>query len=167
MATVTLDKADGKAVIDALETLDEISSGITKTQMAIKKRLERAQKQIKVSSAKAKGRGLQQFVCEQISEITGIPFDNQNDDCEIHSREMGQAGADVVLRGTAKKAFPFTVECKNSESLSLVDAVTQAESNKQENADWLLVHKRKRLKEPLAIMAWSTFRKILENGGNK
>ena len=86
---------------------------------SIVKKLNAVDKKIKVSSAKGKGRNLQQFVCERISTILSIPFVNKDDFCDIHSREMGQSGVDVVLRGEALKKFPFSIECKSAENISL------------------------------------------------
>ena len=49
-------------------------------------------KRIKVSSAKAKARILQNWVAQKISEITGIACGK---DCQIEGREMGQQGTAV------------------------------------------------------------------------
>ena len=68
---------------------------------------------MKSSSAKAKGRRLQQWVCQQIASVTGLPFGK---DMTIASREMGQSGTDVRLVGEARDAFPFSIECKNQET---------------------------------------------------
>lgn len=125
-------------------------------------RLSKSQKKITTASAKAKGRNLQQWVCERISAITGIPYVQSDDQCEIHSREMGQAGIDVVLRGEALKRFPFSVECKATESLNLKDTVDQAKSNTYKNTDWIIVHRKKAIPEPLVIMSWDTFEKLVK-----
>jgi hypothetical protein len=116
-----------------------------------------AHKKITTASAKGKGRNLQYWVCEQISKITGIPWVQSSDDCEIHSREMGMSGKDIVLRGKAKEKFPFSVECKSSEQLNLVDTVKQAESNTGPGESWLIVHKRKAIPHPIVVMTWETF----------
>ena len=63
------------------------------------KKLKNAQKTIKVSSRKGKGRGLQYWVCERIAGMFGINFVQSDDTCLVHSREMGQHGTDIVLRG--------------------------------------------------------------------
>lgn len=125
-------------------------------------RLSKTQKKITVASAKAKGRNLQQWVCKRISEITGLPYNQQDDGCEIHSREMGQQGTDIVLRGTALKRFPFSVECKASESLNLKDTVDQAKSNTYAGTDWIIVHNKKAISDTLVIMSWDTFEKLVK-----
>lgn len=132
------------------------------------KKLERAEKKIKTSSAKGKGRGLQYWVCERIANLFGIEFKQGDDECLIHSREMGQHGTDVILRGEIGKKFPFDIECKACESLSIPDWVRQARTNKKEDRDWLLIFKKQTIgHEPLALMEWETFEKMIKKGLNK
>ena len=94
---------------------------------------------MKTSSCKAKGRKLQQYIAEQISNILDIPWGK---DELIRSREMAQSGVDVVLLGRAREKFPWSVECKNTEKLNLWDAIRQARDNQQDGTDWLLVVKK-------------------------
>ena len=95
---------------------------------------------MKVSSKKNKGRRLQQWVCEQISRLTGLPWGK---DEYISSREMGQAGCDVRLVGKAKRVFPWAVECKNCERWDVHTWIKQAQNNQGE-LNWLLVIKKNR-----------------------
>ena len=126
------------------------------------KKLERAEKTIKVSSRKGKGRGLQYWVCERIAGMFGINFVQSDDTCLIHSREMGQHGTDIVLRGEVAKKFPFDIECKACESLSIPQWVRQAKTNKKDGRDWLVVFKKQTMgSEPFVIMEWDTFEKII------
>lgn len=127
------------------------------------KKFERAEKTIKVSSRKGKGRGLQYWVCERIGKMFGIEFVQSDDNCLIHSREMGQHGTDIVLRGEVYKKFPFDIECKSCESLSIPDWIRQAkENNKKEDRDWLVVFKKHTLgSEPFVIMGWECFEKMM------
>jgi hypothetical protein len=124
------------------------------------KKMEKSQKRIAISSAKDKGRMLQKWVCEKISKLTGIPYNQQDDNCLIHGREMGQAGVDVVLRGKARRMFPFDIECKSTEQLSLISTIHQAQQNTAEDRHWMIVHKCKALPIPIAIMSWETFEAI-------
>lgn len=155
--TINLDTKDIQVLLDALETSPEST-----TKTALVRKLKNNMKTIKISSRKSKGRGLQQFVCSEVSELLGIPYDQSDDESLIRSREMGQAGVDVVLRGDAQKRFPFNVECKCTESLSLTEVVQQAEANTKEPYNWLIVHKRKALSQPVVILNWSTFRSLFE-----
>jgi len=92
-------------------------------------------KTIGISSRKGKGRTLQKWVSEQISELTGIPCGK---DEEITSREMGQSGTDVRLSNKVLKLFPYSVECKNCENWSLPSFIAQAKRNQLPNTDWIL-----------------------------
>lgn len=116
-------------------------------------------RRITVRSGKAKGQKLQKLVCEKISETFGIPFDNQDDSCEIHSRESGQSGTDVILRGKAAQVFPFDVECKNTEQWNLPSAIEQAKANTKPGRDWLVVLKKNRV-EPIVVLDIDTFFKM-------
>lgn len=129
------------------------------------KKFQRAEKKIKVSSAKGKGRNLQYWVCERIAKMFGIEFIQSDDNCLIHSREMGQHGTDIVLHGNVYKDFPFDIECKSCESLSIPEWVRQARANKKENRDWLVIFKKQTIgHEPLVIMEWKTFEKTFLSG---
>ena len=67
---------------------------------------------MKPSSAKAKGRRLQQWVMQRVADLLHMPC---GPDTRIASREMGQNGVDIRLVGRAALLFPFSVECKNCE----------------------------------------------------
>lgn len=114
---------------------------------------------IKVSSRKAKGRDFQYWVCNKIASVFGIEFNQKDDNCLIHSREMGQSGLDIVLRGDIKKNFPFSIECKNQENLSIKDWIRQAKNNEQANTSWMLIFKNKEFKEPIVCLEFETFLK--------
>lgn len=127
------------------------------------KKFENAEKTIKVSSRKGKGRGLQYWVCERIAAMFGIEFIQSDDNCLIHSREMGQHGTDIILRGNVYDKFPFDIECKACESLSIPEWVRQARANKKENRDWLVIFKKHTMgHEPLVLMEWESFEKIIK-----
>ena len=133
----------------------------TKETKSITKKLKDSNKRIKVSSAKGKGRNLQMFVCERISKLTNIPFENQNDDSLIQSRQMGQSGADVILRGEARQKFPYTVECKSVEVIHFREFVEQARKYSDEGG-WLLVIRTKSIPETTVTMSWGTFEMLFE-----
>lgn len=130
------------------------------------KRIDRSMRPIKVSSAKGKGRSLQYWVCERIAKMFGIEFVQSDDNCLIHSREMGQRNVDIVTRGWIHDAFRFDVECKAQENLSLSDWIQQAKSNTNENRDWLLVIKKKSIGEPFVVMDWEAFEKLVKNSSS-
>ena len=114
---------------------------------------------IKVQSAKAKGRRLQQWACKQISQITGYEWGSSGDDKPIESRPMGQSGTDVRMESQVRKMFPFSVECKAQESWGVHSWIDQARANQEEGTDWLVVAKRSRQK-PVVIMDAERFFEI-------
>ncbi len=107
-------------------------------------------KPISVASRKAKGRKLQQWVCQKISDLTGIPWGK---DELIGSREMGQSGVDVKLIGIAKDQFPYSIECKWQESWKVPEWIKQAQANQKKGTEWLLVLRRKNEKEVVVMDA--------------
>lgn len=114
-------------------------------------------KKIKTSSAKSKGRELQQWICKRIAVITGLTYDQQDDQCPIHSREMGQSGVDVILREPALSLFPFSIECKRTEKPNVLEAMRQAITNQTDKTDWLVVFRTSDMKEPAVVMTWKAF----------
>jgi hypothetical protein len=124
------------------------------------RKIERSGERIKVRSAKSKGMGFQKWICEQLSTLLNIPFISGDDESLIASRNSGVNGVDIILRGEAKRKFPFSIEAKNCENLGIVDAVEQAKSNQAAGTDWMVVHKRKALKEVIVILSWDAFLKI-------
>lgn len=112
-------------------------------------------------SAKAKGRELQNWLSARLSQITGIKWGREDED-EIQPRQMGQRGADVILRGEAARLIPFTFECKSGESFRLVDSIKQARDNETEDRSWVIVHRRKAFRNPIVMMEWNTFADLME-----
>lgn len=123
-------------------------------------RKQKKKGRIKVSSAKAKGRGLQQWVCKQISALTGYEWGSSGDDKPIESRPMGQSGCDVRLESQVRKVFPFSVECKRQESWSVHAWIKQAKENEVPGTNWLLVAKRNN-EDPVIMMDANSFFEIL------
>lgn len=119
---------------------------------------EKPKKKIKSRSAKNKGRELQNYVAQKISELLEIPY---GQDELIESRGMGQNGTDVRLSGEARKLFPFSIECKCGCSFSFPAAIKQAKDNQLPNTDWLVVTRRDREKAVVSVDA-ETFFKIMK-----
>ncbi len=158
MKEIKLDKKEREFLIELL------SHDKSKKAETLLKRLKKAEKKIKPSSAKSKGRGLQYFVCEEISELLDIPYSQSDDNCLIHSREMGLNGVDVILRGEAREMFPFSIECKACETLAIPQWVEQARANTAEGTDWLLIFRKQSLgATPFITMDWKTFKNIYKN----
>lgn len=92
---------------------------------------------MKTSSAKAKGRRLQQKVVAALREFYAWP------ESDVRSIPMGAQGADVWLSSTARLDFPFAIECKNVEKINIWASWTQANANaKKEDLAPMLVFSR-------------------------
>jgi hypothetical protein len=115
---------------------------------------------IVVSSRKGKGRELQKWTCEQISNLTGIPWGNE-DDCEIKSRTMGSSGTDVIMSSRVRKLFPLSIECKNQETWKPDSYIAQAKNNCYPETDWLVIM-TKNGQVPVAMLDAKTLFKLLD-----
>ena len=78
---------------------------------------------MKTSSAKAKGRNLQKKVREILIEKLDVHPE------DIESRSMGAGGEDLIMARAAREKFPYSIECKNQESLNIWKAYEQATEN--------------------------------------
>lgn len=157
MPTVNLSKKEIDSLAGMISKCFVHTGGSSEAELKLFKKIQRAGKRITRSSAKEKGRNLQKKVCRDISETIDIPYDQSDDQCLIHSREMGQAGVDIILRGEAQTCFPFSIECKSAESLNLPAAKIQAETNRAVGTDWMIVYKKKEWTGPVMIMDWNKF----------
>ena len=79
---------------------------------------------MKTQSRKAKGRRLQQQFMQLLIEKLDI------DPEDIESRSMGAGGEDLIMSKAARNKFPYSIECKNQESLNIWKAWEQANGNK-------------------------------------
>ena len=100
---------------------------------------------MRTSSAKAKGRRLQQAVAAAIRERFNLAPD------DVRPAIMGESGEDIKLSTAAREKFPFAVECKNQERLNVWDALAQAEANAANGTTPLLVFKRNRTQTYVAL----------------
>lgn len=111
------------------------------------------------SSRKQKGRRLQKWVAEKISELTGLSCGK---DEEIESRPMGQSGTDVRLSENVRKIFKFSIECKNSESWSILPTIQQCKDNLYPNTEWLVFFAKNNIK-PIVLLDAEVFFDILKH----
>jgi hypothetical protein len=119
-------------------------------------KLDRAQRSTLRASNKGKGRNLQRWVCDKVASLLGVSWDNQDDESLVASRQMGQHGVDIILRGDARRRFPWDIECKAVKELRIADAVRQAESNVGEGRLGVVVYRQTNT-DPVVIMSWGTF----------
>ena len=78
---------------------------------------------MKPQSAKSKGRKFQQWVRDLLIEKLDIHPE------DIESRSMGAAGEDIMMARSARNLFPFSIECKNQQSVNIWKSYEQAEAN--------------------------------------
>ena len=99
---------------------------------------------MKTSSAKAKGRRLQQWFRDLLIEKLDVHPE------DIESRSMGAGGEDLIMARAARKKFPYSLECKNQESVNVWNAYEQAKENSG-NYEPIVVLKRNNTK-PLVLV---------------
>ena len=109
---------------------------------------------MKSRSAKNKGKRLQ----NQVRDLLLEKFQQLEED-DVRSTTMGDSGEDILLSPAARKLFPFSVECKNQEKLTIWSSLEQAENNSGNHAP-LLIFKRNRTKT-YAVLELEELLKIL------
>ena len=90
-------------------------------------------------SAKQKGRLLQQKFRQMLVNLLGL------DEEDLESRPMGSQGEDIIMGKQSRDKFPYSIECKNQESLNVWKSYDQAQTNCK-GYEPLLVIKRNRSK---------------------
>ena len=100
---------------------------------------------MKPSSAKGKGRRLQNFLKEKIYEY--FPTLRNGD---VKTAVMGESGEDIILSPAARDLIPYSFECKNQERLNIWESLSQAEDNSGEYTP-AVVFKRNRTKTYIAL----------------
>ncbi len=110
---------------------------------------------MKTSSAKGKGRLLQQLTRDKILEAFPVL---ETDD--VVSTSMGASGMDVKLSPAARKLFPYAVECKSRASISVYAWWQQTKTNTPKGSEPLLVIKQNYSK-PLVVMDLEHFMELV------
>lgn len=107
-------------------------------------------------SRKSKGAAFQRELKEAIME----KFADKLEEGDVKSAVMGESGMDLQLSPAAQKLFPFAVEAKRVEKISLRQWWKQAKSNSTDKLKPLLITKQNR-EEPLVIMSLEDFLDLL------
>ena len=110
---------------------------------------------MKTSSAKAKGRRLQQKFRDLLIEKLDIHPE------DIESRAMGSGGEDLIMARAARAKFPYSIECKNQEKLNIWSAWEQANGNKG-LYEPLVVIKKNGIR-PLVVLDAENFLDMIRN----
>ena len=109
---------------------------------------------MKTQSAKAKGRRLQQWFRDLLIEKLDIHPE------DIESRSMGAGGEDLIMARAAREKFPYSIECKNQESVNLWRSYEQAQENSKDYEP-VVILKRNNTK-PLVLVDAEYFVKLHE-----
>tara|TARA_Y100000817_G_scaffold146310_1_gene114642 strand:+ start:653 stop:985 length:333 start_codon:yes stop_codon:yes gene_type:complete len=109
---------------------------------------------VKTQSAKAKGRRLQQWFRDLLIEKLDIHPE------DIESRSMGAGGEDLIMARAARQRFPYSIECKNQESINVWKSYEQAQENSKDYEP-VVVLKRNNTK-PLVLVDAEYFVKLHE-----
>ena len=109
---------------------------------------------MKTSSAKQKGRKLQQWMRDLLIEKLGVHPE------DIESRSMGSQGEDLIMARAAREKFPLSIECKNQESVNVWKSYEQAAENSGEYEP-VVVIKRNQSK-PLVVIDAEYFVSMFE-----
>ena len=99
---------------------------------------------MRTQSKKAKGRRLQQWVRDLLIEKLEVHPE------DIESRSMGAGGEDLIMSRSAREKFPYSIECKNQESLNIWKSYEQAQQTSG-NYEPIVVLKRNNVK-PLVLV---------------
>ena len=81
---------------------------------------------LKTQSAKAKGRRLQQWVCNLLIEKLEVHPE------DVESMSMGAGGEDLIMARAAREKFPYSIECKNQEKVNIWESYSQAVENSKD-----------------------------------
>ena len=99
---------------------------------------------MKTSSAKQKGRKLQQWMRDLLIEKLGVHPE------DIESRSMGSQGEDLIMARAAREKFPLSIECKNQESVNVWKSYEQAAENSGEYEPIVVIKRNK--SKPLVLI---------------
>lgn len=110
---------------------------------------------MKPSSAKAKGRLFQQFVRDLILKT----FKTLEKD-DVRSTSMGAGGEDILLSPRARRAFPYSVECKHRKTFSIYSVFDQAKENAGKYEPLGIIRANRR--EPLVVVSLKHFMELVK-----
>lgn len=117
---------------------------------------------MKTSSAKAKGRRLQQQVRDAfLSKTWYVPHPVKLREGDVKSAIMGESGRDIHLSPAAEDVIPFDIECKNTETASPWAWMKQAKENTKPGRMPLVAFTRNREGDVYAMIRFEDLLKLL------
>ena len=109
---------------------------------------------MKTQSAKAKGRRLQQWFRDLLIEKLDIHPE------DIESRSMGAGSEDLIMARAARQRFPYSIECKNQESINVWKSYEQAQENSKDYEPVVVLKRNNTI--PLVLVDAEYFVKLHE-----
>lgn len=113
---------------------------------------------MKPSSAKSKGRALQQMVRDLLLQVGPESLTSR----DVESTAMGQNGADVKLSSAAFSYFPFSIECKNVAAFQGFTYYAQAQEHSDKDGGIPLVVVKANHQNPLVMLDLEDFMALLQ-----
>ena len=107
-------------------------------------------------SRKSKGAKFQ----NEIRDLLLEKFCGKLEPDDIKTAVMGESGTDIKLSPAAQKLFPWAVEAKRTEKISVPSWWEQAKTNSTDKLKPLIITKQNR-KEPLVILSLEDFLSLL------
>jgi hypothetical protein len=83
---------------------------------------------------------------------------------DVESRSMGAGGEDLIMARAAREKFPYSIECKNQESLNIWKAWEQANGNKGMYEPLVVI--KKNGVRPLVVLDAENFLDMIRNFNN-
>jgi hypothetical protein len=118
---------------------------------------------MKPSSAKQKGRLLQQYVRDALYR-----YYPELEEGDVRSTSMGAGGSDVLLSPFAKRTVgSFSIECKSLASFVGFTYYDQARSHKERVTDIPIAVVKKNGRQPLVLIDLDDFLKLLRSKDNE
>jgi hypothetical protein len=113
---------------------------------------------MKTSSAKAKGRRLQDLIRDTLRELGK---QHGLEDADFTSAIMGTSGVDLIISPAGKKVLDLSIEAKNVEALNVMTTFYKHyEKYKDQPSLKVLVHSKNRT-EPLITLQFKDFIALL------
>ena len=116
---------------------------------------------MKTSSAKAKGRALQQWVRDLLLSLSSSLHKD-----DVRSTSMGAGGEDVLLSPAARSLFPVSIECKNLARFAGYTLYDQAVANCPDGNEPVVVVKANR-RSPLVMVDAEYYFKLMHKTSEK
>ena len=106
------------------------------------------------SSAKAKGRNLQNWVRDTL-----LAYNTELTNEDIRSTSMGVTGEDITLSPAARRLIPFQFECKSKNRIAVYTFYDQC---KQHGGHEPIVIVKQNRAAPLAVLSAETLFKLIK-----